>query len=64
MIAIISIKAANDHGHSQIKYRHVCFPLLPSRQTNPQTLEIRIYNDAETTLAVNGLVIIRLPSQG
>ena len=37
----------------------------PSPQTNSKALKIRIYNDgAEMTLAVNGLVKIRLPSQG
>lgn len=42
--------------------RDMCVSLF--LQTNSQTLKIRIYNDdAGTTLAVNGLVIIRLPSQ-
>ena len=37
----------------------------PSPQTNSKALKIKIYNDdAEMTLAVNGLVIIRLLSQG
>lgn len=37
----------------------------PFHETNSKAQKIRIYNDdAETTLAVNGLVIIRLSSQG
>jgi hypothetical protein len=37
----------------------------PSPHTNAKALKIKIYNDdAEMTLAMSGLVIIRLPSLG
>lgn len=61
MIAIISIKAANITVILR-ESRDMC--VSPFLQTNSQTLKIRIYNDTETSFAVNGLVIIRLPSQG
>lgn len=41
----------------------MCLP--PLSHTNVKAPKIRIYNDdAETVLAVNGLVIISLPSLG
>jgi hypothetical protein len=63
MVAIISIKRQQMSTASLRGRRDMC--ASPSPHTNAKALKIKIYNDdAEMTLAMSGLVIIRLPSLG